>query len=94
MFQQRRPTHYEIALGMFGRLQIGDVDGFESMPGLQKTIDCDDRPNRSYQYGLPEVRQRRSHEDGRLEMGRQWSRPFRASAAGKLVYLGRRSHRI
>jgi hypothetical protein len=47
------PTDYEIALGIVGRLGSGDVDGFESMPGLQKTIDRDDRPNRSHEYGLP-----------------------------------------
>jgi hypothetical protein len=47
------PTDYEIALGIVGRLRSGDVDGFESMPGLQKTIDRDDRPNRSHEYGLP-----------------------------------------
>jgi hypothetical protein len=58
-------------LGMFVRLCNGDLNGFESMPGLQKAIDCDDRPNRPHEYGLPQVRQRRSHEDGRLEMGRQ-----------------------
>jgi hypothetical protein len=53
------------------RCHDGDINGSKPMPGLQEAIDCDDRPNRSHEYGLSQVRQRRSHEDGSLEVGRQ-----------------------
>jgi hypothetical protein len=45
---------------------------------MQEALDGDDRQNWSDEARLPEVRQYRSNEDGRCQMGQQQSCEFRA----------------
>src|SRR3984957_21087254 len=54
--------------------RFGGFDGLESVPRLQTTFDGNDGSDRAHKHGLPEVRQHRSDEDGRGEMGRQQPR--------------------
>jgi hypothetical protein len=61
-----------------GRFQwparFGGFHGLESVPRLQITFDGNDGSGRAHKHGLSEVRQHRSDEDGRGEMGRQQPR--------------------
>jgi hypothetical protein len=62
------------AAGSNGRRRFGGFDGFEPVPRLQTTFDGNDGSDRAHKHGLSEVRQRRSDEDGRGEMGCQQPR--------------------
>jgi hypothetical protein len=46
-------------------------DGFDALPEVQKATDGNDRPERQDRVAVPEMRQRRSYEDRRREVGRQ-----------------------
>jgi hypothetical protein len=60
------------------------IDGFDPLFRMHEALDGDDRQNWSDEASLPEVRQYRSNQNGRCQMGQQQHCEFRAMTGANL----------